>query len=167
MRYLFGAAAAFFLAMFQASSVEQFRILGVIPNLLLVILVCWLVVRGLDDVMPMIAVTGITLGFVGLQTPGFVLLALLLAMAPVGLMREMHVISSELLLTLALVALASLIYESVLLLGVMATGGVFDLRGGYADVVLPAAGVNILLAPPVYLVMRLARPHAARNRYAY
>jgi hypothetical protein len=167
MRYVFGAAAAFFLAMFQASSVEQFRVLGVIPNLLLVILVCWLVVRGLDDVMPMVAVTGITLGFVGLQTPGLVLLALLLAMAPAGLMREMHVISSELLLTLAVVAAASLIYESVMLFGVMLTGGVFDLRGGYADAVLPSAAVNLVLAPPVYFVMRLARPHASRNRYAY
>jgi len=167
VRYVFGGAAAFFLAMFQASSVEQFRVMGVIPNLMLVMLVCWLVVRGLDDVLPMVAVTGITLGFVGLQTPGFVLLALLLAIAPVGLLREMHVVSAELVLVLLLVGLASLIYETVLVLGVMATGGVFDPRGGFGDVVLPAAAVNLLLAPPVYLVMRVAKPRASRNRYAY
>lgn len=167
MRYVFGAAAAFFLAMFQASSVEQFRVFGVIPNLMLVMLVCWLVVRGLDDVLPMVAVTGITLGFVGLQTPGFVLLALLLAIAPAGLLREMHVVSSELVLVLLLVGLASLIFETVLVFGVMATGGVFDPRGGLGDVVLPAAAVNLLLAPPVYFVMRVAKPRASRNRYAY
>ncbi|MEX0749475.1 MAG: hypothetical protein WD359_01590 [Dehalococcoidia bacterium] len=167
MRYVFGAAAAFLLAMFQASSVEQVRVMGVIPNLMLVMLVCWLVVRGLDDVLPMVAVTGITLGFVGLQTPGFVLLALLLAIAPVGLLREMHIVSSELVLTLLLVGLASLIYETVLVFGVMATGGVFDLRGAFGDVVLPAAAVNLLLAPPVYVLMRPAKPRASRNRYAY
>jgi rod shape-determining protein MreD len=167
VRYLLGATAAFFLAMFQASSVEQIHVLGVIPNLLLVILVCWLVVRGLDDVMPMVAVTGITLGFVGLQTPGLALFALLLAIAPVGLLREMHVVSNDLLLSLALVALSTLIYETALLAGVMATGGVFDVRGGFWDVVAPAVIVNACMAPVVYVVMRLAKPRASRNRYAY
>jgi hypothetical protein len=132
-----------------------------------VFLVCWLVVRGLDDVLPMVAAAGVTLAFVGLQTPGVVLLALLLAIAPVGLLREMHVIGSDLVLTLLLVALSSLIYESVLLLGVMGTGGVFDPQVGFRDVVLPALAVNLLLAPPLYLMMRLARPRVSRNRYAY
>jgi hypothetical protein len=153
--------------MFQASSVEQVHVLGVIPNLMLVTIVCWLVVRGLDDVLPMVAVTGITLGFVGLQTPGLVLLALLLAVVPAGLLRELHVISSELLLALGLVALSTLIYETALMLGVMATGGPFDLRGAFADIVFPATLVDLALAPPTYVVMRLAKPHASRNRYAY
>lgn len=167
MRYLLGAGAAFFLAMFQASSVEQFHVLGVIPNLMLVILVCWLVLRGFDDVLPMVAVTGVTLAFVGLQTPGLVLLALLLAIAPAGVLREMHIISSEFVLTLALVALASATYEAVLLAGVMTTGGALDLRGGFGEIVAPATVVNVLLTPPIFLVMRLAKPRAARNRYAY
>ena len=55
MRYWIGAAIAFLLALVQASSIEQFKILGVSPNLMLVLLVSWLVVRGLDDVLPMIA----------------------------------------------------------------------------------------------------------------
>ena len=103
MRYWTGAGVAFFLALLQASSIEQFKVLGVTPNLLLVLLVSWLVVRGLDDVLPMIAVAGVTLGFVGLQTPGLVLLALL-PIAGLGVLREMHVIHSDLLLVLAFVA---------------------------------------------------------------
>jgi hypothetical protein len=55
----------------------------------------------------------------------------------------------------------------MLLFGVMATGGVLDLRGGFGDVVAPAVAVNLFLAPPVYLLMRFAKPSAARNRYAY
>ena len=167
MRYVLGGAAAFFLAMFQASSVEQIHVLGVIPNLLLVTLVCWLVVRGLDDVMPMVAVTGITLAFVGLQAPGLVLLALLLAIAPAGLLREMHVVSNDLLLAVALVAVASLIYETVMLSSVLVTGGVFDVRGGFSDAVLPATLVNVCMAPVVYVLMRFAKPRVSRNRYAY
>jgi len=167
VRYVVGGSLSFLLAMFQASSVEQVHVAGVVPNVMLVMLVCWLVVRGLDDVLPMVAVAGITLGLVGLQSPGVVLLALLLAIAPAGFVRELHFVRSEFLLAVVLLFAASLIYESLLLAGVMITGGAFDLRGGFGDVVLPAAVVNVCLVPPIHLVMRLARPAAARNRYSY
>ena len=167
MRYFVGGLFAFFLAMFQASSVEQVRVLGIVPNVMLVLLVTWLVVRGLDDVLPMVAVSGITLGLVGLQSPGLVLLALLLALAPAGVVRELHFVRSDFILSVVLVFAATLMYESVLLFSVMGTGGAFDPRGGFGDVVLPAAIVNVCLAPPLYLVMRLAKPSLSRNRYSY
>lgn len=167
MRYIIGGAFAFLLALVQASSVEQFRILGVAPNLMLVMLAAWLVVRGLDDVLPMIAVGGITLGFVGLQTPGLVLLALLAPLVAFGAVRELHIIHSQALLVLTFVLGASLAYETILLAGVLAAGGVFDLRSAFIDVVLPAAIVNVMLAPPVYLLMCLGRPSGARRPNAY
>ena len=114
MRYLTGAFISFMLALVQASSIEQFHIFGVSPNLMLVFLVAWLVVRGLEDVLPMVAVAGVTLGLVGLQTPGLVLLALL-PIAGFGVVREMHVVHSEILLTLLLVIGATVAYETVLL----------------------------------------------------
>ena len=167
MRYVVGGAFAFTLALVQASSIEQFRILGVAPNLMLVMLVSWLVVRGLDDVLPMVAVAGVTLGFVGLQTPGLILFALLAPLALFGVIRELKVIHSESVLLVSLVLGASLMYETIVLGGVMATGGVFDLRRGFGDVVLPAAIVNLAIALPVYVVMRLARPSAPRRRNVY
>jgi hypothetical protein len=166
MRYWVGAFAIVFLSLLQASSVAQFKVMGVAPNLMLVLLVAWLVVRGLDDVLPMIAVAGITLGLVGLQTPGLVLLGLL-PIAGLGLLRELHVIHSDALLTLALVLAASLAYETVMLLDIMATGGVLDLSTAITRAVLPAAIVNVVLTPPVYLVMRLAKPNATRRRLGY
>jgi len=167
VRYIIGGAFAFLLALVQASSVEQFRILGVAPNLMLVMLAAWLAVRGLDDVLPMIVVGGITMGFVGLQTPGLVLLALLTPLVAFGAVRELHIIPSQALLALAFVLGASLAYETILLAGVLAAGGVFDLRSAFVDVVLPAAIVNVMLAPPVYLLMRLGRPSVARRPNAY
>jgi cell shape-determining protein MreD len=166
VRYWLGAAFAFFLALFQAASIDQFKVLGVAPNLMLVLLVAWLVVRGLDDVLPMVAVAGITLGLVGLQTPGLVLLALL-PIAGLGFVRELHVIHSDLLLVLVLVAAATLAYETVLLLSVMATGGVLDLSTAVTRALVPAAIVNVAIAPPVYLVMRLAKPEDRRRRLSY
>jgi cell shape-determining protein MreD len=166
MRYVTGALIAFLLALVQASSVEQFRILGVAPNLMLVFLVAWLVVRGLDDVLPMVAVAGITLGLVGLQTPGLVLLALL-PIAGLGLAREAHVVHSEALLALLLVIGASLAYETIMLLGVAATGGRFDLAAGFRSVVVPSALVNLAMTPFVYGLMRFARPDERRHRLSY
>ena len=167
MRYIVGGLFAFALALVQASSVEQFRILGVAPNLMLVMLTAWLVVRGLDDVLPMVGVAGITLGFVGLQTPGFVLLALLVPLAALGVVRELHVVHSEAVLAVAFILCASLAYETILLAGIIATGGVFDLKRAFLEVVVPAAAVNLMIALPVYLVLRLARPSTPRRRNAY
>jgi hypothetical protein len=137
--------------------------MGVAPNLMLVLLTSWLVVRGLDDVLPMIAVAGITMGFIGLQTPGLVLLAMLVPLAALGVVRELHVLHSEILLTLLLTAAATIAYESLLLIAAMATGGVFDPGGALAHVILPTAIVNVALTPPVYAVMRLARPGPERR----
>ncbi len=166
MRYLTGAAIAFMLALVQASSIEQFRVLGVAPNLMLVFLVSWLVVRGLDDVLPMLAVAGVTLGLIGLQAPGLVLLALL-PIAALGVVREMHIIQSDVLLALLLVIAATLAYETIMLTGVIAAGGRLDPMTGLRSAVVPAALVNLAMTPFVYAVMRLARPAERRNRLSY
>ena len=166
MRYITGTVIAFALALVQASSIQQFRIVGVTPNLMLVFLVAWLVVRGLDDVLPMIAVAGVTSGLIGLQTPGIVLLALL-PIAALGLLREMHVIHSDLALVIALVFAATVAYELVILIAVMATGGALDPLTGLRNAVFPAAIVNVAMTPFVFGIMRLAKPAARRGRLAY
>jgi hypothetical protein len=167
MRYVLGGVFAFFLALVQASSVDQFRILGIAPNLMLVMLTAWLVVRGLDDVLPMVFVSGVTLGLVGLQPPGLVLLALAVPLAAFGVLRELRIVHSETLLMLAFVLGASLLYETILLAGLVATGGGLDIRSAYEAVVLPAALVNLTIALPIYVVIRIARPSVARRRNSY
>ena len=166
MRYWVGGLIAFVLALVQASSVQQFHILGVVPNLLLVLLTAWLVVRGLDDVLPMIGVAGISLGLIGLQAPGLVLLALL-PLAGLGVIRELRVVHSDFLLFLVLVAAATVFYESVMVLGVMLAGGGHDLVAAFTRDMVPATAVNVAIAPPVYLVMRLARPYPRGRRLSY
>lgn len=166
MRYWTGSAIALFLALLQASSIEQFKVIGVTPNLLLVLLVSWLVVRGLDDVLPMIAVAGVTMGFIGLQTPGLVLLALL-PIAGLGALRELRVIHSDILLVLAFVLAATAAYELTIVASLMASGGGLDLLTALRSAVVPAAIVNAAITPPAYILMRLAKPSDRRNRLAY
>lgn len=166
MRYCTGAATALFLALLQASSIEQIKVLGVTPNLLLVLLVSWLVIRGLDDVLPMIAVAGVTMGFVGLQLPGLILLALL-PIAGLGVVRELHLIHSDILLVLAFVLVATVAYESIIVATLVASGGGYDVAAALRSAIIPSAIVNVMLTPPVYFVMRLAKPALRRNRLAY
>jgi cell shape-determining protein MreD len=166
VRYWTGGLIAFSLAIVQASSVEQFKVLGVSPNLLLVFLVAWLVVRGLEDVLPMLFVAGVTFGLVGLLSPGVVLLALLPVVA-LGLVREMHVVHSDLVLALLLAFAASLAYETVMLASVMATGGALDVRAGFEAAVVPAAIVNVALMLPVYAAMRFAKPAQGRGQLSF
>lgn len=166
MRYWTGTAVVFMLALVQASSVQQFHVLGVVPNLMLVFLAAWLVVRGLDDVLPMIGVAGVTLGLIGLQTPGLVLLALL-PLALLGVVREMHIVHSDAVLVLALVAAATAAYEVVMFGSVMATGGSRDIVAAATRDVMPAVLVNVALTLPVYAIMRLAKPVERRRRLAY
>lgn len=166
MRYWIGALIAFLLAIVQASSMEQFKIIGVSPNLLLVMLVGWLVVRGLDDVLPMLFVGGVTFGLVGLQPPGVVLLALL-PIAGLGIVRELHVVHSDLVLMLLIVAGASIAYEVVMTGSVMATGGVLDPMAALEATVVPVMIVNVCLAPFVYGFMRLLKVEARQGRLSF
>ena len=166
MRYWTGAVMAFGLALVQASSVEQFKILVVSPNVLLVFVLAWLVVRGLDDVLPMLLVSGVTLGLVGLQSPGVVLLALL-PVAALGVIRELHIVHSDFVLAMLLIVPATLAYELVMLLSVMATGGTLDLASGVRATVIPAAVVNLALMPLVFGVMRFAKPANRRGQLSF
>ena len=122
--------------------------------------------RLLDDVLPMIAVAGVTIGFVGLQTPGLVLLALL-PIAGLGALREMHVIHSDILLVLAFVLAATMAYELILVASLMASGGGYDILAALRSAVIPAAIVNVAITPPAYMIMRLAKSPSRRNRLAY
>jgi hypothetical protein len=166
VRYWTGSLIVFILALMQASSVQQFRILGVVPNLMLVFLAAWLVVRGLEDVLPMIGVAGVTLGLIGLQTPGLVLLALL-PLALFGVVREMHIVHSDPVLVIALVAASTIAYETVMFASVVITGGGRDVIAAATRDILPATAVNVALTLPVYAVMRFAKPVERRRRLAY
>jgi rod shape-determining protein MreD len=166
MRYAVGGLAACLIALVQASSAQQFEMLGVVPNVLLVIVIAWLVVRGPDDVLPMAGVAGVLIGLIGVQTPGLALLAMVLAVAAGALVRELHVVHSDFVLAALLTLGGSMIYELVVLAGAMAAGAALEPAAALRYAVLPAAAVNLSLLPPIFFVMRLAGAPPRRRRYA-
>jgi rod shape-determining protein MreD len=141
----------------QAAIVPQFSIFGVQPNLLIVVLVAWMTVRGKQETLPLIVIAGVLQGLLDSQPLGLAMLALapLIVMTEV---REWKLVESDLLPAIVLTVLATWAYEGVMLISLAVTGGQVDWLSSLFDVLLPAAIANALLLLPVYAIMRLFRP---------
>jgi rod shape-determining protein MreD len=140
----------------QAAVVPEFSIFGVQPNLLIVILVAWMTVRGKQEALPLIVIAGFLQGLLDSEPLGLAMLAL----APLVLMtevREWKLVESDLLPALLLTVLATWAYEGIMLLSLAVTGERVDWLASLFDVLLPAAVANALLLLPIYGAMRFFR----------
>lgn len=139
----------------QVSVLPAFSIFGATPNLLIVLLVAWMTVRSQQEALLLIPAAGFTQGLLDSQPLGLAMLAL----APLILMtevRELRLVESNLLPAVILTALATLVYEGVMMLALAVTGERMDWLAGLRDALLPAAIANVLLLLPVYGLVRLA-----------
>ena len=73
-------------ALIQAAVMPSFPVLGAYPNLVLVLVVSWTVVRGQREGMVVVPIGGLCLGLVSSQPVGVALLAA----APVVLLAELR-----------------------------------------------------------------------------
>jgi rod shape-determining protein MreD len=150
-----GLVAIIVAALVQVSVLPSFSIFGVHPNLLIILLVAWMSVRGQREALILIPAGGLVLGLLDSEPLGLAMLAL----APLILLteiREMRLIASDLLPAVILVALATLSYEITILLTLAVKGEHLDWFTSVLDVLVPAAIANVLLLLPVYGVVRLA-----------
>lgn len=162
MRYYVGVPLMLFLALAQTSSLPLFSLFGAHPNLVLVVLVGWAVVRGPDEALVLLAVAGLSLGLLNSQPLGLHLLALA-PLVPLAAVRELRLIESELLPALGLAFLATLAYEGVFLVVFRLTGQDLDWWGSVSRVAIPAAIANALLMIPVYWLVWLASADRRRR----
>lgn len=150
----------------QAAVMPSFSILGVQPNLVLVLLVAWLVVRPKGEALVLIPAAGLMLGLLDGQPLGLAMLAL----APLILMTEargLRLVESDLLPAVVLTVVATLVYEATILLTLAVTGEQLDWLASVLDVLVPAAIANALLLLPVFGVTRLASVDLQRRRPAF
>jgi len=150
-----GLLAVLFAVLAQTSVMPGFSIFGVQPNLVIVLLVAWMTVRGRREVLFLIPAAGFAQGLLDSQPLGLAMLAL----APLILMtdvRELRLVESDLLPAVGLVALATLVFEGTVLLTLAVTGNHPDWLASVLDVLVPAAIANVLLLLPVYGLIRVA-----------
>ncbi len=142
-------------AVAQVSVLPAFSIFGAQPNLLIVLLVAWMTVRGQPEALLLIPAAGFAQGLLDSQPLGLALLAL----APLILMtevRELRLVESDLLPAVVLTVLATLAYEGIVLLTLAVTGARLDWLASLVDVLVPAVIANVLLLLPVYGLVQLA-----------
>lgn len=153
MKYFVAFVAAFFLAVLGASAMPHLKVLGVTPDLVLIFAACWTMVRGQAEALLVVPMAG----FLRDLSTSDPLGTSALALSPIVLLaaaRELRTVETEFVPTLVVVAAASLAYAVLSMAVLSATGQAIPWLDGLLRVALPAAVVNALFTPIVYLPVR-------------
>jgi rod shape-determining protein MreD len=155
MRYLLFVPLVLFVALGQVAATPYFPLLGVTANPLLVLLMCWAMVRGSRETMILIPLAGTFKDLITTDPVGTSVLALL-PIVPLAAIRERRPTESEFVPTLAAVAAASLSYHLLYMMILTAVGDGPPWLQSPTRVLLPAALFNALITPIFYLPVRWA-----------
>ncbi|MCI0850093.1 MAG: rod shape-determining protein MreD [Chloroflexi bacterium] len=162
MSLAIGALAVLFAVIAQVSILPGFSIFGVQPNLVIALLVAWIAIRPQREALFLIPFAGLLLGLLDGQPLGLAMIAL----SPLVLMtevRRLRLVESEFLPALLLAAVATLAYESTILLTLVVRTRQLDWLASLLDVLVPAAIASVLLLIPVYGLVRLASQDIRRQ----
>lgn len=149
-------------ALIQSTVMPHLTLWGVKPDLMLLVVISWSLLRGARE--------GIVWGFIGgfcldlfSGTPfGLSALALLIASFFSGF-GEATVFRTHVILPLATVLLASLIYNFIFLLVLRTLGWSVVWLDSFIRLALPASLLNVLLTPLVYPAMRWLHRKTSRE----
>jgi rod shape-determining protein MreD len=165
MSYYVGVCLVVFAALLEASVLPLFRVHGLQPNLTLVLLMAWLIIRGSEEAYVLIPIGGLFLGLVDGAPIG----TALMGMAPVALLQEVRgaqLNGRGLPMAIVFTFVMSLVYNYVYLL-------VFTLQGesgswvdATTQVILPTTFINVAVLLPLYFVFSLVNPQQRRSLYA-
>lgn len=154
MSYYTGLTLVFLLALVEASVLPLFRLHGLQPNLVLVLLVAWLAVRRPQEAYLLVPFAGICLGLVDGAPMGVALLALapLLVLHDLagGLLRQGGLAMASL-----LVLGMTPVFHGVLLVMYTLQGGSGSWLDAFRSAVLPVTALNLLLLLPAYGLLTL------------
>ena len=155
MNYVIGLLVVLVVVIAQIAIMPAFNVFGVQPNIVIVLLVGWMAVRGRKEVLVLIPIAGFAHGLLDSQPLGLAMLAL----APLTLMtdiRELRLVDSPLLPAIVLTMAATVVYESTIMVTLALTGESIEWIAAVRNVLVPAAIVNALLLIPVYGLVRFA-----------
>ena len=165
MSYYIGVPLMFVLAAAEAAVLPQFRVSGLQPNLVLVVLVAWLMLRGPAEGFLLITVGGLLLGLVD----GAPLGTALLALAPLFVLHEARgsqLREGGLILTIVFTVIMTATYHLIYLAVFTVQGQNGDWLEAFIRIVLPTAFINVVLLMPVYFLLSLSSQELRRASYA-
>lgn len=165
MSYYVGITLVVLCALLEASVLPMFRVEGLQPNLTLVFLVAWLIIRGAEEAFVLIPIGGLFIGLVD----GAPLGTALLALAPVALLQEVrgaHLNEKGPLMAVVFTLVMSLVYNYVYLLVFTVLGEAGSWVEATSRVILPTMFINVAILLPLYFVFSVLNPAQRRSLYA-
>lgn len=155
--------ALFLAVVLQASAVPHLRVWGVFPDLPLVIVVSWSMLRGSRSGLVWGLIAGLFVDLLSGTPAGAATVALGAVGFLAGMVRRTALRVQVLLPVLAVVA-ATLLYDLALLLGMQLFGRTVLWLETLGRIILPSAALNLLLLPALYFPLRaLYRRFAAQE----
>jgi rod shape-determining protein MreD len=144
-----GAPLALLVALAQAALVHDIRLLGIKPNLLLLLVVAWVLLSGFRQGLLLALIGGVVLEVNSGAAFGTILLALLAAIGVAGL-GEVNVFRGAWVLKYVVILGATLLYGLLSVALLCATAHPTPLGAALGRVILPEMAVHLLLMPPIY-----------------
>jgi hypothetical protein len=152
MSYYVGIPLLLIVAAAEASVLPMFQVGGLQPNPMLVLLLCWLMVRGAGEAFLFIPVGGVFLGLVDSAPMGTALLAL----APMAILQEVRgtqLREGGFLITILFTLAMTIVFNLVYLLVFILRGDGGSLAGAMTRVIIPTAFLNVIILFPIYAVL--------------
>jgi rod shape-determining protein MreD len=140
-------------ALIQSTVMPHLTLWGVKPDLMLLVVISWSLLRGAREGIVWGFIGGLCLDLFSGVPLGLSALALLIVSFFSGL-GEATVFRTHVILPLATVFFASLIYDFIFLLVLRTLGWPVVWLDSFIRLVLPASLLNVLLAPLVYPTIR-------------
>jgi rod shape-determining protein MreD len=150
-------------AVIQSTIMPLFSIGGTKPDLMLLVVISWSLLRGASEGLVWGFLGGLFLDVLSGSPFGGSAIALMAVSLLSGL-GEMNIFKEHFLLPMALAPVGTVIYYGVILIVLELTGQSLSLASGFLRVVLPAAVVNLLAMPFVFICMRWLHHRTARRQ---
>lgn len=149
-------------ALIQSTVMPHLTLWGVKPDLMLLVVISWSLLRGAREGIVWGFIGGLCLDLFSGAPFGLSALALLIASFFSGL-GEATIFRTHVLLPLAMVFLTSLIHDLIFLFTLGTLGWPVVWLDSFIRLVLPASLLNVLLTPLVYPAMRWLHRKTSRE----
>ena len=154
------------LAILQSTVLPQITVLGVYPDVMLMVVTSWSLLRGSEEGMLWALIGGLMLDLLSSAPFGVCTLPLLLVSFLCGLSQR-GIFRFDLLIPIFVIPVATLVYGGTVLILLKLLGWPVTLGEGLQYVILPSMLVNTLGIPFVYVLMRLLDTRARHERMAW
>jgi rod shape-determining protein MreD len=154
------------LGLVQSTVVPRIYLLGVHPDLMLVVVTSWSLLRGWQEGMLWALIGGVIMDVLSGAPFGVYTLSLLLAAFLAGL-GQRNVFRFDLLIPVLVIPVVSLVYNLSLLALLSLLRWPVDWRQSVTRIILPSLVVNSLFMPIIYLPLRALDRRTRREEIAW